>query len=91
MDSLADSYTGLALSAIDVEELTGWPQPMVDDYVSILTSLATIANSIDYMAVDAGAPEGVVAANKTRQYYDTAGMLLYVNPVVGATTGWIAV
>jgi hypothetical protein len=88
---LSGSYIGLALSASEVKAMTGWPDPLVNDYTSVLDSLRQLSAAIEYMAVGAVAPEGVVKANKTRQYFYTVTGKLYCNPVVGATTGWVLV
>ena len=56
---------------------------MVNDYIS---------RGADYMLVGAGDPNTTGApANRTRQYYDSAAGLLYVNPVIGARTGWVPI
>jgi hypothetical protein len=62
--------------------MTGWPDAMVNDYISRFP---------DYMLTGAGSPEGIEAANQTRQYLDVDTNDLYVNPVIGARTGWVPV
>ena len=98
MGSLANKYTGLALSAFEIKELTGWPDALVDDYVSLLTSLQTLSQELqtsintanaNYTLTGTGSPEGAVTANKSLMYIDTAGPTLYVNPTEGANTGWV--
>ncbi len=84
-------YIGLALTDGEVKSLTGWPDPLVNDYTSVLNSLRTLAGAIEYMEVGTGSPEGVVAANASRQYYDSGAGTLYCNAAVGASTGWVAV
>lgn len=79
---MANDNQGLFLSAVDVMNMTGWPEAMVSDYIS---------RTADYMQAGSGSPEGVVAANQTRQYLDIGTSTLYVNPVVGARTGWVAI
>ncbi len=62
---------------------TGWPDPMVSDY---------IAKGADYMLTGAGDPNALnIPANRTRQYLDTVAVKMYVNPVIGARTGWVLV
>lgn len=61
---------------------TNWADPMVNDYIS---------KSADYALVGSGSPEGVQPANRTRQYFDTVAGKLYMNPVIGARTGWVMV
>ena len=39
--------TGLILSAVEIRNLTGWPQPMVEDYLNILENIITIADLLD--------------------------------------------
>jgi len=79
---LANNNLSLDLSASDVMGFTGWPDAMVSDYIS---------RGADYMLVGSGSPEGVQPANRTRQYLDTSTTQLYVNPVIGSRTGWVAV
>lgn len=62
--------------------MTKWPDPMVNDYIS---------RGADYMLTGSGSPEGIEAANKARQYLDIDTTTLYVNPVIGARTGWVAI
>lgn len=38
---------GLVLSAVEIKELTGWPGAMVEDYLTILENLVTIAELLD--------------------------------------------
>lgn len=79
---MADQVNGLDLSASEVAFYTGWPDDMVNDYIS---------RTVDYMQVGEGSPEGNIPANRTRQYFDTLSGDLYVNPVIGARTGWVIV
>lgn len=72
----------LDLSASEVMQFTGWPDEMVNDYIS---------RGADYMLVGTGSPEGIQPANRTRQYLDSAAGKLYANPVIGARTGWVMV
>lgn len=62
--------------------MTKWPDAMVNDYIS---------RGADYMLTGSGSPEGIEASNRTRQYLDIDTTTLYVNPVVGARTGWVAI
>ena len=91
MANFPQEYIGLALTDGEVKSLTGWPDPLVNDYTSVLNSLRTLAGAIEYMEVGSGSPEGVVAANASRQYYDSVAGTLYCNASVGASTGWVAV
>lgn len=91
MANFSDQYIGLALTDGEVKSLTGWPDALVNDYTSVLNSLRALAGAIEYMQVGTGSPEGSVAANASRQYYDTGAGTLYCNAVIGASTGWVAV
>lgn len=82
-------YIGLDLSAAEVKALTGWPDPIVNDYTSLINSLRGLASSIQTMAVGIVDPNGVVVANNSRQYFNSATSKLWINPVIGATTGWV--
>ena len=79
---MANDNQGLFLSAVDVMNMTGWSEAMINDYIS---------RRSDYMLTGNGSPEGVEPANQTRQYLDIDTTTLYVNPVVGARTGWVAI
>ena len=79
---MANDNQSLFLSASDVMSMTGWPEAMANDYISRFP---------DYMLTGSGTPEGNQPANQTRQYYDEDNKILYVNPVIGARTGWVAV
>lgn len=51
-----------------------------------------IAKGADYMLVGAGDPNVLgKPANRTRFYMDTVALKLYMNPVIGARTGWVLV
>ena len=49
----------LNLSAVEVKNLTGWPDAMVEDYINILSELIEFANAINDLIADseAGASE----------------------------------
>lgn len=89
--NFSDKYIGLALTDGEVKSLTGWPDALVNDYTSVINSLRVLAGEIEYMQVGTGSPEGAVASNSSRQYYDSAAGTLYCNALVGASTGWVAV
>lgn len=91
MDNLTGSFIGLALSASEVKALTGWPDAIVNDYTSVLNSLTQLASAIQVMDVGVVDPEGAVTANNSRQYFNSVTGKLWVNPVVGATTGWVLI
>ena len=90
---VTQSFIGLDLSADELRTLTDWPEPVVNAFISLAQDLFNTANSIDsnFMKVGTGSPEGAVESNKSRQYFDSAAGTLYVNPDVGASTGWVAV
>lgn len=79
---MADQILGVELSAAEVAFYTGWPDAMVNDYIS---------RTVDYMQVGEGSPEGAIASNRTRLYFDSLGGDLYANPLIGARTGWVIV
>lgn len=80
---MANDNLSLELSASDVMSFTGWPDAMVSDYIS---------RGADYMLTGAGDPNTLnIPANRTRQYLDTVAVKMYVNPVIGARTGWVLV
>ncbi|QZA71254.1 hypothetical protein AH02_9 [Pseudomonas phage AH02] len=72
----------LGLSAADVANFTGWPDAMVNDYIS---------REPDYPLSGSGSPEGVQPANRTLQYFDKDSGKLYYNANIGSRTGWVAV
>ena len=43
---------GLALGAVDVKKLTGWPQQMVEDYLSIRDNFLSVAETFISMTED---------------------------------------
>lgn len=78
---MANDNLSLDLSAADVLGFTGWPDAMISDY---------IAKGADYMLVGEGDPNVLgKPANRTRLYMDTVALKLYMNPVIGARTGWV--
>lgn len=80
---MANDNLSLELSASDVIGFTGWPDAMVSDY---------IAKGADYMLVGSGNPNtSSTPANRTRQYLDSDTGQMYVNPIIGNRTGWVAV
>ena len=38
-----------------------------------------------------GSPEGVVTANRNQTYFDTSVPAMWVNPAIGASTGWVQI
>ena len=42
-----EKLAGLVLSATEVQELTSWTDPMVEDYLNILRNLVSIAQDVD--------------------------------------------
>ncbi len=80
-----------------------WPDALIEDYTSIATSLQSLSKALSglssnisnsVMIVGSGSPNGVVESNFSRQYYDVSGSVgsrFYVNPTVGADTGWVAI
>ena len=96
MANFTDDFIGLEQTTTEISEGTGWSAAMIEDYSALSTDLRSLANAVDanYMLVSTGSPEGSVAANKSRQYYDTTGAVgsrFFVNSTVGATTGWVAI
>lgn len=91
MANFNGDYLGLDLSASEVKALTGWPDAIVNDYTSVLNSLRALASSIQVMDVGVIDPNGVVASNNSRQYFNSVTSKLWVNPVVGVTTGWVVI
>lgn len=47
MANTYESLNSLSLSAVDVRQLTGWPDAMVNDYISLIEGLIELANGID--------------------------------------------
>jgi hypothetical protein len=90
---VTQSFIGLDLSADELRELTNWPEPVINAFISLAQDLITTAQSIDnnFMQVGTGSPEGAVTSNKSRQYFDSAASTLYINPVIGADSGWVAI
>lgn len=91
MANFSDQFIGLDLSASEVSALTGWPDAIVSDYTSVINSLRTLASNIQVMDSGLVDPEGVVTANNSRQYFNSVTSKLWVNPVVGAVTGWVLI
>jgi len=89
--NLSGSFIGLDLSASEVKGLTGWPDAIVNDYTSVLNSLRLLASSIQVMDVGVVDPNGNVTSNNSRQYFNSATSKLWINPVVGALTGWVVI
>jgi len=71
--------------------MTGWPDPIVNDYISLLSSLTQLASAIQVMDSGIVDPEGVVVANNSRQYFNTVTSKLWINPIIGSTTGWVLI
>ena len=91
MANFAGDYIGWNLTDAEVKALTGWPDPIVSDYTSLLNSLRTLASAIQVMDVGIVDPNGVVSANNSRQYFNSVTNKLWINPVIGANTGWVSV
>ena len=47
MANLATRTNRLALSAIDLKQLTGWPDAVIEDYINILRDYIRLANAVD--------------------------------------------
>lgn len=46
-DALSTKLRRLILSASDLRKLADWPDPLVEDYINILSNLALLADEID--------------------------------------------
>ena len=90
---VTQSFIGLDLSADELRQLTDWPEPVINAFISLAQDLITTAQSIDsnLMQVGTGSPEGVITSNKSRQYFDSSANTLYINPDVGSDSGWVAI
>lgn len=51
MPTELERIRGLSLSAVEIQELTGWGDAMVEDYLNILESLIMIATQNDELVV----------------------------------------
>ena len=47
MASVSDRLDSLVLSSADIKSLTGWPDPMIEDYLNILRNIILVASSTD--------------------------------------------
>ena len=45
--TLPEEFRGLVLSATEVYDLTGWPQAMVEDYLTLVENLLLLSESIN--------------------------------------------
>lgn len=72
MSSLSEKIKGLQLNAVDLKLLTVWPNPVIEDYLSLFDSLTYITENID---VGAGLNIEIVTTNYTTQTPDGAILL----------------
>lgn len=63
MGDAVDSIQNLVLSGLEVREMTGWPDAMVEDYLNILQNLLNIANAADGNTDDIAANAANIAQN----------------------------
>ena len=91
-DVLQEFFTGQELSFNDIKQLTNWPDAVIEELVSLGESDRTLSARIAEYEVQSGtgSPEGVITANRSKQYIDEAGQTLYFNPTLGAKVGWTA-
>jgi hypothetical protein len=66
----------------DLERM-GWSQYLIDDYLGLKREV------VAQRGTDTD-PNGIYQANLNGFYVDTATPQLWFNPVIGETTGWIA-
>lgn len=82
-------------------EQSQWSENMIEDYQGKFEDIQQLieeSNTVDTLLTNSdfspksgtGSPEGLVTANLSLQYVDTAVPTLFFNPVFGANTGWIA-
>lgn len=74
MVNTSEKINNLSLSAVDVKQLTGWPDALVNDYISLIEGLIELANSID--------ANSSFALNLQKQLL--ANLLLPVKPPFGS-------
>lgn len=73
-----------------------WSQNSIEDYMQlkedVVQLIAFVNNSEENLSPQSGtgSPEGVVTANISKMYVDTAVPTLYFNDTIGANTGWVA-
>lgn len=71
-----------------------WSENATEDYMATKEDLLTIQDLINNGDLSpqfgTGSPEGVVTANYSLKYIDTAVPTEYYNTVFGSDTGWVA-
>lgn len=70
------------VSYSDLEQI-GWPNDLIDDYQSIRAQLTP------QKGTDAD-PNGIYRSNLSGLYIDLTLKVIWFNPTVGDTTGWVA-
>ena len=71
-----------------------WSDNAIEDYMSKFRDIETLFNLVNNGDLSpqfgTGSPEGVVTANYSLKYIDTAVPTEYFNETFGADTGWVA-
>lgn len=85
-----------------ISEHKGWTQNAVEDYQALKQDIAELIENVNTITSElsngdfspqfgTGSPEGVVTANYSLLYIDTAVPQFYYNETFGADTGWVVV
>jgi len=83
---MAETFRGFQFSTVELQEMTGWPPELVQDWIETVQSIQQYET-----LTFAGNPENNVVSNFSRLCIDTTGPTLYMNVTVGVDTGWTAV
>jgi len=71
-----------------------WSENAIEDYQGLKDDVNRILDTINNGGLSpqsgTGSPEGIVFANFSLLYVDTAVPTLYFNPIFNAQTGWVA-
>lgn len=65
MANVEESLSSLVLSASEVGVLTGWPDPMVEDYQNIIRNFILVAQGVDTNSGDVATNETNIATNSS--------------------------
>lgn len=82
-ESTVDKLRGLVLSAVELREMTDWPEALIEDYLNLIDNLLTIAQDVDNKndiikntTLVTTSPYGILATDEEIFYNTNAGDII---------------
>lgn len=89
--SIATNTTAIAANATNIATNTTNIATNATNIAANTTAITDINDGRYSPQFGAGSPEGVVTSNRNQTYFDLSVPEMWVNPAIGANTGWVQI